>query len=167
MIIYIEYASADPPLHEILGDNIHLIMDIKIFYNVSREHEDKINLQQYINEINQNYHYIMQRITPQIQENGLAPRTDHNLDKYMLSTDCFTSDAGIFNKKSLKQTLLTTRIIIPKKVMAKFGITPETLLDQISKNLYLEKTKLQPGRTRGAKFMYVRKRETPMVFRRD
>ena len=41
MIIYIADASADPPLHEIIGDNVHLIMDIKIFYNVSRQHEDK------------------------------------------------------------------------------------------------------------------------------
>ena len=50
--------------------------------------------------------------------------------------------------------------------MIKCGITPERILDQISKNLYLKKVKLQPGKTRNAKIMYVRKQETPMVFRR-
>ena len=73
----------------------------------------------------------MWRMTPQIQENGIVPRKDHNLDKYMFRTVCFIQDAGIFNKKTLRQTLLTTRI--------KFGITPERILDQISKNLYHEK----------------------------
>ena len=143
------------------------MMDIKTFYNSSRQHEDEIILNRYVSEINQNYHHIMQRMTPQIQENGIVPRKNHNLDKYMLSTVCFTQDAGIFNKRTLRQTLLTTWIITPKTIMLKFGVTPERILDQISKNLYLEKVKLQPGRTRSTKIMYVRKQETPMIFRRE
>ena len=106
-------------------------------------------------------------MTPQIQENGIIPIKDHNLDKYILNTVCFTQDAGIFNKRTIRQTLLTTRIITPNSIMLKFGVTPEKILDQISKNLYLEKVKLQPGKTKNAKIVYVRKQETPMIFRKE
>ena len=85
-------------------------------------------------------------MTPQIQENGIIPIKDHNLDKYILNTVCFTQDAGIFNKRTIKQTLLTTRIITPKSIMLKYGVTPEKILDQIYENLYLEKVKIQPGK---------------------
>ena len=54
-------------------------------------------------------------------------------------------------------------------IMLMFGVTPEKRLDQISKNLYLilEKVKLQPGKTKNAKIVYVRKQETPIIFRKE
>ena len=70
------------------------------------------------------------------------------------------------NKRTIKQTLLTTRIITPKSIMLKFGVTPEKILDQIYEYLYLEKVKIQPGKTKNAKIGYVRKQETPMIFRK-
>ena len=70
MIIYVAYASADPPLHKKIGDNLHLMMDIKVFFNSSRQKEDETILNRYVSEINQSYHHIMRRMTPQIQEMG-------------------------------------------------------------------------------------------------
>ena len=52
----------------------------------------------------QGWHYIHLQMTPQIQEIGIVPRKDHNLDKYMLNTVCFIQDAGIFNKKIARRT---------------------------------------------------------------
>ena len=53
MIIYVAYASADPPLHKIIGDNVHLMMDIKKIYNSSIQKLDETILNRYVSEINQ------------------------------------------------------------------------------------------------------------------
>ena len=83
MIIYIVYASMDPPLIVMLGDNIHLFYDIKIYYTASREQEDEIIFQEYVEKTNMRYHHITRRITPQIQGNRTTPQTTN---KYILST---------------------------------------------------------------------------------
>jgi hypothetical protein len=143
MIIYVAYAAAEPPLQDIAGDNVHLMMDIKIFTTVQDMEGDETILNSFITEINQSYHHIMRRMTPQIQENGMTPMKDHNLDKYILTTICFNQKAGIFKNRDINQTLLSTRIITPKSIAIKYAITPERILDQISENLYLEKLNMQ------------------------